>query len=233
VLPVLSLNIGLKILDIIIMSSESSTSEMQSPNVPIKVKAPKVSLPKKVVEKVVEENNVVETITSKLKDTNNIKYIVIAVILLGAVVYYVYTTKYKKDTNVEAQPKQPLRLPVPKQNPSDIEVQALRRQLLQKQEESNQLLREREQLVAEVEHQRRREFDRQNEQQQRMNSQSIESLDLNLNMDDVQPKRKLKHPNDNNEKIEEIQASESPLVAQHNLTQAEMDEISSKLSKLQ
>lgn len=215
------------------MSSESSTSEMQSPNVPIKVKAPKVSLPKKVVEKVVEENNVVETITSKLKDTNNIKYIVIAVILLGAVVYYVYTTKYKKDTNVEAQPKQPLRLPVPKQNPSDIEVQALRRQLLQKQEESNQLLREREQLVAEVEHQRRREFDRQNEQQQRMNSQSIESLDLNLNMDDVQPKRKLKHPNDNNEKIEEIQASESPLVAQHNLTQAEMDEISSKLSKLQ
>lgn len=214
------------------MSSESSTSQMQSPNVPIKVKAPKVSLPKKVVEKVVEENNVVETITSKLKDTNNIKYIVIAVILLGAVVYYVYTTKYKKDTNVEAQPKQPLRLPVPKQNPSDIEVQALRRQLLQKQEESNQLLREREQLVAEVEHQRRREFDRQNEQQQRMNSQSIESLDLNLNMDDVQPKRKLKHPNDNNEKIEEIQASESPLVAQHNLTQAEMDEISSKLSKL-
>jgi len=206
------------------MSSESSTSELKTPKVPIKVKVPKVSAPKKVVEKVVEEN-LVDNITSKLKDTNNIKYIVIGVLLLGAVVYYVYTTKYKKDTNVEV-PKQLPKLPVPKQNPSEAEVQSLRRQLLQKQEESNQLVQERQQLIDALE-------------RERMNSRRVDtfnntnaSLDLNLDMQNLQkekPKRKLKHPNDN---MDNIQSGESPLVAQHNLTQAEMEEISNKLNKL-
>jgi len=220
----MSLKLILKILDIIIMSSESSTSELKTPKVPIKVKVPKVSAPKKVVEKVVEEN-LVDNITSKLKDTNNIKYIVIGVLLLGAVVYYVYTTKYKKDTNVEV-PKQLPKLPVPKQNPSEAEVQSLRRQLLQKQEESNQLVQERQQLIDALE-------------RERMNSRRVDtfnntnaSLDLNLDMQNLQkekPKRKLKHPNDN---MDNIQSGESPLVAQHNLTQAEMEEISNKLNKL-
>ena len=238
----------LKILDIIIMSSDdSSTSELRSPVV--STKAPKVSIPVKASVstklpkpvkgphevlldaplkgslktplKVVEEG-----LLAKLKDTNNIKYIVITVLLLGAVVYYVYTTKYKKDTNSDPTKQLP-HLPIPKQNPSDAEVQSLRRQLLQKQEEQNHFLRERQQLVAELE-------------RERMNSRRLEtfknsnaSLDLNLDMQNLQkekPKRKLKHPNDN---MDNIQVGESPLVAQHNLTQAEMEEISKKLSNLE
>ena len=245
----------LKILDIIIMSSDdSSTSELRSPV--ISTKAPKVSIPVKAsvstkVPKVFKGSHDVpkiskdvsragpregpqetlqdvfeEGLLAKLKDTNNIKYIVIAVLLLGAVVYYVYTTKYKKDTNVDIIKQLP-HLPIPKQNPSDAEVQSLRRQLLQKQEEQNHFLRERQQLVAELE-------------RERMNSRRLEtfknsnaSLDLNLDMQNLQkekPKRKLKHPNDN---MDNIQVGESPLVAQHNLTQAEMEEISKKLSNLE
>jgi hypothetical protein len=221
----MSLKLILKILDIIIMSSESSTSELNSPTPPVvKVKAPKVSISKKVVEKVIPDESIVDNLTAKLKNTNNIKYIVIGVLLLGAVVYYVYTTKYKKDTNVaNTAPKQLPKLPVPKQNPSDAEVQTLRRQLLLKQEESEHLLRERQQLVAALE-------------RERMNSRQVEtmqnnerSLDLNLDVQE-KPRRKLKHPNDD---MDDIQAGESPQVAQHNLTQAEMEEISKKLNNLE
>lgn len=240
------------------MSSEdSSTSELRSPVV--STKAPKVSisvkpsvstkipkplkvsrdlskfskdLPQEVPQEAPQEA-CGESFFSKLKDTNNIKYIVIAVLLLGAVVYYVYTTKYKKDTNVDPTKQLP-KLPVPKQNPSDAEVQSLRRQLLQKQEESNHLVQEREQLIAALERERMNA-----QMNAQMNSQRMESfkntndsLDLNLDMQNLQkekPKRKLKHPNDN---MNNIQAGESPLVAQQNLTQAEMEEISNKLNKL-
>ena len=223
------------------MSSEdSSTSELQSPivsakapkiSIPVKAsvptKAPKVSAMKASKVDLEVPKEVGEGFLAKLKDSKNIKYIVIGVLLLGAVVYYVYTTKYKKDTKVEAS-KQVPKLPVPKQNPSDAEVQTLRRQLLQQQQESQQLAYERQQLAEALE-------------RERMNAQTVEtfrnvdadeSLDLNLDVQPERPKRKLKHPNDDVVDIDNIQADESPVVAQHNLTQAEMEEISSKLSKL-
>jgi hypothetical protein len=234
-------------------SDDSSTSELQSPIV--SAKAPKQSIPikasvptkplkmsamkqPKVTIEVPRDvsKNTEESLFNKLKDSKNIKYIIIGVLLLGAVVYYVYTTKYKKDTTSSTQlPK----LPVPKQNPSDAEVQGLRRQLLQQQQESNQLVRDRQQLLVELDRERMN-----SQMNSQMNGQRVEtfrntddgdSLDLNLDMQNLQqekPKRKLKHPNDNNVDIDNIQAGESPVVAQHNLTQAEMEEISSKLSKL-
>ena len=223
------------------MSSEdSSTSELQSPivsakapkiSIPVKAsvptKAPKVSAMKAPKVDLEVPKNIEEGFLAKLKDSKNIKYIVIGVLLLGVVVYYVYTTKYKKDTNAEAS-KQVPKLPVPKQNPSDAEVQTLRRQLLQQQQESQKLAYERQQLAEALE-------------RERMNAQTVEtfrnidadeSLDLNLDVQPEKPKRKLKHPNDDVVDIDNIQADESPVVAQHNLTQAEMEEISSKLSKL-
>lgn len=232
-------------------SDDSSTSELQSPivsakapkvSIPIKaslttklpkvsaIKAPKVNLD--VSREVSKDAG--EGLLAKLKDSKNIKYIVIGVLLLGVVVYYVYTTKYKKDTKVEA-PKQLLKLPVPKQNPSDTEVQALRRQLLQQQQESNQLAQEHQQLIAELERERMNAQMNAQRVETFRNTDDGESLDLNLDMQNLQkekPKRKLKHPNDNTVDIDNIQAGESPIVAQHNLTQAEMEEISNKLNKL-
>ena len=252
-------------------SDDSSTSELQSPivsakapkiSIPIKAsvptKLPKVSAMKAPKVAIEVSKEVGEGLLAKLKDSKNIKYIVIGVLLLGAVVYYVYTTKYKKDTKVEV-PNQLPKLPVPKQNPSDAEVQGLRRQLLQQQQESNQLAKERQQLVEELERERmsaqmsaqmNAQMNAQMSAQMnaqmnaQMSNQRVEtfrntddgeSLDLNLDMQNLQmekPKRKLKHPNDNNIDIDNIQAGESPVVAQHNLTQAEMEEIASKLSKL-
>lgn len=285
----MSLELILKILDIIIMSSESSTSELKSPvpqvvKVPKIPKAPKVptvpTVPssKKVIEQVTTNNGIVDTITSKF-NSKHIKYIVIGVLILGLIVYYVYTTKYKKDTtNPTLAPKQ---LPIPKQSPPDAEVQTLRRQLLQKQQESEHLLREREQLINALNMQQMNlrpvetmqnngqsldlNFNRQEEMrapsrsgrrlpfqehsspernnltytiksdkdQSNENSRDYDSdlQDTNsLSNSKEKTKKKLKHPNDN---MDEVQADESPQVAQHNLTQIEMDEIANKLKNLE
>jgi hypothetical protein len=133
--------------------------------------------------------------------------------------------------NGAQQGKQVPKLPVPKQNAPDPELQMLRRQLMQKQENEKNLLQERMMLI------------RQLEEERMMAQHSIDMLRSQQgNMSGPPPlppqqQRKLQHPgpdvesdDDNEINLDDIQADEHPNVSKHNLTNAELEQIQNKLN---
>jgi hypothetical protein len=198
-----------------------------------------------------------DDILNKLKDKNNFIYIVVGVAVLGAVGYYVYVNKFKKPNeqtsaqpngaqqggqpngaqqggqpNGAQQPKQIPKLPVPKQNAPDPELQMLRRQLMQKQENEKNLLQERMMLIRQLEEERmmaQRSIEMLRSQQGNMSGPPPQQLS------GPQPQRKLQHPGnevelDDEINLDDIQADEHPNVSKHNLTNEELEQIQNKLN---
>lgn len=189
-----------------------------------------------VVEKTGGDGNesFLDSISNKFSSNPNYRYIAIGVVLLAIGGYYLYVTKFKpnQDGNKlvngaakqSVQQERSAKLPMPKQNPSDNEMQMLRRQLMQKQQNENQLLMERQQMIEQLEMQRMQLASVQNANSQNNNS-------LNLNIDN----KRLVHPNDNMDEeddeinIDDLNVDEKPIVSQHNLTKEEMEQINNKL----
>jgi hypothetical protein len=105
-------------------------------------------------------------------------------------------------------------LPVPKQQPSQQDIQMLQKQMMEKQMMEQQMLAQQEQMM----------------QQQMMQQQMV-----------LQNKIKLQHPGDYNEtpaseeinaELARIQSNEDDNVAQHNLTNSELAEINHKLEMM-
>jgi LPXTG-motif cell wall-anchored protein len=109
-------------------------------------------------------------------------------------------------------PNQPLPLPIPKQQPSQQDIQMLQKQMYEKQMQQQMM-------------------------QQQMMQQQMMQQQMMQQQNSVGPRPKLQHPdNDMSDHIdmelERIQENENENVAQHNLTNSELAEINNKIEAM-
>lgn len=183
------------------MEFESSTSELNSSHIsptPSKKPAQKVKISKP--DKIESKSNTntpsfVDDLLNKVKDKNNFPLILLVVALIAGGGYYFYNNKYKNNSKE----------PIKNITNNNDEVQQLKKQLTQYQENENKLLQERLHLINQLQM-------------------------LGNQLQQQKPKPKIIHPNDSEINLDDIENDESTQVLKHKLTNEEKTAIKNKLA---
>ena len=222
------------------------------------------------VQPVEHSDGFIQKLLKKFTENKMYLYITITVIVLCIVLYYFYKKskkelKYVNDKPLLALPKQKsdeyfvldengnpvkvsesfsnqqlLPLPMPKQQPSQQDIQMLQKQMLEKQQMQQHMQQQMQQQQMQQQQMQQQQMQHQQMQQQQMQQQQMQQQQMQQQQFD-NSRSKLQHPDSeehNNEsddiniELARIQANEDDNVTQHNLTNSELAEINKKIEMM-